>query len=320
MPARTSTVAVEVLNISRRFGDTVALHDVSLRLGPGGVHALLGPNGSGKTTLLRILLGLTEPTSGTVRIMGMPPGRRVRRALVGLVPAGSRTFYHRLSGLENLVFFARLHGMPYAMALARAREVLVQVGLQSAAHLRVGKYSHGMQSCLGLARAFLADPPVLLADEATHDLDPEAARRVQGLVRLAAERGTTVVWATQRVDEIEGFAHTVILLAQGRVRFAGPVEHLLAHSARRYVLNVEDGRSAAGALGEVLSRALGRLGDVTAPPGTADGHVTLDLADGVALGDAIAALAAAGVKVTSCRQERSGMEEAFLRLTGSSMP
>jgi ABC-type multidrug transport system ATPase subunit len=124
--------------LTRRFGEHVALRNVALSVAPGEIHALLGPNGAGKTTLLRILAGLTTPSDGDVWVLGADASRAERawRAQIGLVPSGDRMLYLPLSGLENLVFFARLHGMSRRRARARAEEVLVYVGLSHAAKLR----------------------------------------------------------------------------------------------------------------------------------------------------------------------------------------
>src|SRR5919202_6225407 len=132
-----------------------------------------------------------------------------------------------------MVFFPRLHGVRRGPAARRAAEVLEQVGLADAARQRVGLYSHGMHKRLSVARALLMRPAVLLVDEATHDLDPEGAMRVQALVRAAADEGAAVLWATQRLDEIRDFADRVTLLSAGRVRFAGSVPPLKAPAPHR---------------------------------------------------------------------------------------
>jgi ABC-2 type transport system ATP-binding protein len=222
--------ALEVRDLRRRFGASMAVDGVNFTTAAGEIHALLGPNGAGKTTLLRTLSGLVAPTEGAVKVLGteVTSGSRALHGHVGLVPSGDRTFYLRISGLENLVFFARLHGMRRREAVARSQEVLAAVGLADAARGRVATYSHGMQKRLSIARALLTEPGALLVDEATHDLDPEGARRVRALVAERAAAGAAVVWATQRVDEIVGFAHRVTLLAAGRVRFSGSVGELLA--------------------------------------------------------------------------------------------
>jgi ABC-2 type transport system ATP-binding protein len=185
---------LDARGVSQRFGRKLALSDVSFAIRAGKIHGLLGPNGAGKTTLIRILAGLQHPTEGSVEIAGFRPSanERMFRQHIGFVASGDRTFYLRVSGLENLVFFARLYGMTRREAIHRAEDVLADVNLAGAARKPVGEYSHGMQKRLAVARALLTSPPVLLIDEATHDLDPDAARRVRELVAAAASQGAAV--------------------------------------------------------------------------------------------------------------------------------
>jgi ABC-2 type transport system ATP-binding protein len=308
---------LEARSVSMRFDRTVALADVSLEARAAEIHALLGPNGAGKTTLLRILCGLLSPTEGVARVAGVEAtgSPRSLRRLIGLVPSGDRTFYLRISGLENLVFFARLHGLRRRAAERRAREVLDWVGLGNEGEKPVGVYSHGMQKRLSVARAFLVEPRALLVDEATHDLDPEGAERIRSLVREAAGRGTAVLWTTQRVDEIRGLAERVTLLSDGTVRFAGTVPGLMAHATpARWVLRVRNGRPEHG--DPDLQAALGRAGSIVrAVDGDAE-HYLLTLGADVTLGEALARLSDAGLAILACREERSEIESAFLALTG----
>ena len=304
---------VEVRDVTRRFGERLALDTVSLAVAPGEVHALLGPNGAGKTTLLRTLTGLVAPQAGTARIAGLDAslGDRMVRALTGFVPSGDRTFYLRLSGLENLLFFARLHGLRRRKAKERALEALEQVELGDSARIPVAAYSHGMQKRLSLARALITNPTALLVDEATHDLDPTAAAGVRGLVEELAETGTAVLWTTQRIDEIRDFADRVTLLAGGRVRFSGSVPELMARAeAGRYVLRLDANGSEHGHadLAAVLQDS------ATVAPLDAE-HWLLSLHEGTLLGDAIGALAASGAPILTCHRERSEIEDAFLVLS-----
>ena len=308
---------IDACDLVQVYRSSPALDGVSLTVEPGEIHALLGPNGAGKTTLVRILSGMINPTGGTVDVAGIDAARNPRdlRSVTGIVPSGDRSFYLRISGLENLVFFARMHGFRRRHAVERAGEMLEYVGLASAARKRVGEYSHGMQKRLSVARALLADPRVLLIDEATHDLDPEGSRRVQALVAAAAEHGAAVLWATQRLDEIRGFARTVTLLDHGQVRFQGSVPRLLEHSVpRRYVVRLRNGRPGAIAP-DAAQGALGASATISSPVETGSEQHILVLAEGAVLGDAVAALAAARIQVLACRQERSEVEEAFLALT-----
>lgn len=305
---------IAVREVTRRFGDKLALNGVSLAVDPGSVHALLGPNGAGKTTLLRILTGLLKPTRGDVTIFGERLGGRSLQSRIGFIPAGDRSFYLRISGRENLVFFARLHGIRRSDAFARADRALASVDLAEAARKRVGAYSHGMQKRLSIARALLTEPDVLLVDEATHDLDPEGGRVVRQLVSDLAARGTAVLWTTQRLDEIRGFADRVTLLRSGETCFSGTVPELMAYAIpRRYLLRIRNGTPGSPTLTSRLQDALGRRGTI-APEGGSE-HFVLALADDAVLGEAIAALTATDVHILTCREERSEIEEAFLHLT-----
>lgn len=304
-PPRSTPISA--VAVTRSFGGTTALSEVSLAIASGEVRALLGPNGAGKTTLLRILAGLIDPSAGEVLILGksasLAGGRQAREQL-GFVPSGDRTTYLRLTGLENLIFFARLHGLSRRAAKEKALALLDHVGLGYAADRRTGLYSHGMVKRLSVARALLMDPQILFVDEATHDLDPDGARRVRELVRAAAERGAAVIWATQRLDEIRGFADTATVLEAGRVRFDGTVVELSGRSpARRFLIRVQDGLPAVP-----LPEHLGLL---TAATSHSREHFILELAPEGILGDALLAVAGSGARILSCREERSDIEDAF---------
>jgi ABC-2 type transport system ATP-binding protein len=305
---------IEVDDLERHFGEIQALRGVSLEVRPGEIHGLLGPNGAGKTTLMRVLSGLVEPSGGTAYVLDRRAGRsRDLRRLIGFVPAGERTFYQRLSGLENLVFFARLHGMRKRAANHRALEALEAVGLADAARRPINSYSHGMQKRMSFARALLTDPPVLLVDEATDGLDPTAAHQVRELTRARAAAGAAVLWATQRVEELPGFADSVSLLERGQLRFTGSVGAFAAEAGGgRHLLRLD-----AGGMQDLasLQAALGDRGRVEPARDADPSHVMLDLAGGVPLGAAIAALATVGANVVSCRDERPPIERAFLAMT-----
>jgi ABC-2 type transport system ATP-binding protein len=315
-PERSPVVSAR--DVVRRFGEVVALDGVSLTVGAGEIHGLLGPNGAGKTTLMRILTGLVEADAGEVSIAGCDPAQNTRalRTRIGLVPSGDRSLYLRLTGLENLLFFARLQGLRRKAALARAAEAIEAVGLTDAARIRVGVYSHGMQKRLSVARGLLTDPVVLLVDEATHDLDPEAAENIRSLVRELAARGTAILWTTQRVDEVRGFADAVTLLAQGQVRFAGTVPELMAHALpRRYLVHLRSRDQREPPPADALQKALEGVGSITAGANGGGDHHLLALRDDVLLGDALARIGDAGYELLGCRDERSEVEEAFLSLT-----
>jgi len=305
--------ALRTRQLTRRFGAHTALSNVDLAVHAGEILAVLGPNGAGKTTLLRLLTSLVEPTDGSIEVLGRPAaGTRRQRVQtpVGFVPSGDRTFYLRLSGRENLRFFARMHGMRGAAARRRSDELLDIVGLAQVADQAVGRYSHGMQKRLSVARGLLVRPPVLLVDEATHDLDPAGGALIRDLIKTIASDGTAVLWATQRLEELSGFADAVLVLVDGRVRHHGPFEDLLRRApARRYILTLGDRPDQS-----TLRHAAASAARVDVLPGPHP-RVLLELHPDAVLGHAICAISNAGNEVVACREERSEVLQAFLRVT-----
>jgi ABC-2 type transport system ATP-binding protein len=218
-----------------------------------------------------------------------------------------------------MAFFARLQGFGRKDALARAQDLLGQVGLAEHAHKRVQTYSHGMQKRLSFARALLTEPDVLLIDEATHDLDPHAARAVRELTLRAASQGTAVVWTTQRLEELRGFAHRVTLLNLGAVCFKGTVHELIGRQVpRRYMLKLQNGGTPPVVLAESLDRLLGSTATIESAPLAGEDDYILALEQGHVLGDALSALDRGGVRILTVQEERSGIEEAFVSLTNGS--
>jgi ABC-type multidrug transport system ATPase subunit len=188
------------------------------------------------------------------------------------------------------------------------------VGLADAARRPVNGYSHGMQKRLGFARALLGEPAVLLVDEATHDLDPVAARGIRDLARDRARAGAAILWATQRVEELTGFADRVTVLQDGVVRFQGSPSMLAGHaSTARHTVRVAPLTRPADAH---LAAALDGLATVEPVAAGDPAHLLLTLAPGVPLGRALAALTAAGAEVLACREESPPIEAGFLSVTG----
>ncbi|HJQ96540.1 MAG TPA: ABC transporter ATP-binding protein [Acidimicrobiia bacterium] len=305
---RASAATVEALGVSREFNGRHVISHLDLELGPGEIHALLGPNGAGKTTVLRMVAGLMTPSGGHLRVVHGDPGDREIRGLIGWAPASDRSFYLRLSGRQNLTFFGRLHGMSRPEAQELAKRWIASVGLEESGSRPVRLYSHGMVKRLVVARALMCNPKVLVIDEATHDLDPLGADQIRDLVKGSAENGATVMWATQRIGELPGFAHSVTVLDQGAVRFSGSVDDLAAQAGTKSYLVAIEGGDAADLL-ELPWGTLSRLGK--------GARWRLELLQGVSLTEVFSELAARGITVMSCAEERPDVERGFLRLTGS---
>jgi ABC-2 type transport system ATP-binding protein len=227
-----------VRSLGRDFGPQRVLTRVDLAVARGEVRGLLGPRGAGKSTLLRVLAGHVGATSGDARVLGSSPGAAALRGRVALVEAGGDAAYQRISGIENLTFAGRMHGMTQREAFGRAEALLLEAGLDGAAQVAVGEWTPGMRRGLAVARALMTEPEVLLIDAPADELDPDAAAAARALVAARAARGAAVLWAAQRLDELSGVASTVTLLAAGRVRYEGAVSALAARcvqpgSARR---------------------------------------------------------------------------------------
>ncbi len=252
--------AVEVQRVSKTFRPgwtwwrgssrplVRALRDVSLSVEAGAVRVLLGPNGSGKTTLLKILSTLLLPDAGQVRVCGADAAanpRQVRRN-VGFAIASERSFFQRLTARENLEFFASLEEVPRRERAARIKWALEQAGIADAANTLAYKLSSGMYQRLGIARAILKQPSVLLLDEPTRSIDPGGAARFWELVRGVAAAGAGVVLATHNFEEAAAVADEVSVLRQGVLTSLGVRSNTSVAELRQfYFQQVEPERATA---------------------------------------------------------------------------
>jgi ABC-2 type transport system ATP-binding protein len=215
--------------LTKRYGRVVAVEDLNLEVAEGEVFGLLGPNGSGKTTTILMLLGLTEPTSGEARVLGLDPMREPLKvkAKVGYLP-DQVGFYGELTAWENLRYTTRLLGLPEAEAKARMEEVLRRMGLWEVRDRRVSAFSRGMRQRLGLAEVLLKRPKVAILDEPTLGLDPEAAREFLDLIKGLKAEGITVLLSSHLLHQVQEICDRVGLFHKGRLALLGRVEELAA--------------------------------------------------------------------------------------------
>lgn len=223
---------METINLSKSYGSIVAVDALSVRLMPGEIYGLLGPNGAGKTTTILMLLGLTTPTSGTARVLGLDPAHRaldVKRR-VGYLP-DAVGFYGRLTGRENLRYTADLNGIPPDEAEGVIDDLLGRVGLTDAADRPTAGYSRGMLQRLGIADALVKDPAVLILDEPTTSIDPAGVVELLALIRtLVAERGVGVLLSSHLLGQVERLCDRVGIFWRGRLLAEGTVADLAAQA------------------------------------------------------------------------------------------
>jgi ABC-2 type transport system ATP-binding protein len=302
--------AIATYGLSKRFEDLMAVDDLSLAVEPGTLYGFLGPNGAGKSTTIRMLLGLVFPTAGRIELLGQPVGDQLRR--VGAL-VEEPAFWGYLSGRRNLQYHARASGPPQDRRdrLARIEEMLQLVGLGEAADKKVKAYSHGMRQRLGIARALLGVPELLVLDEPTTGLDPAGMREVRQLLRSLADRGITVFVSSHLLAEVEAMCDRVGVLAHGRLVAEGSPT-ALRPSGNVLRVTIDDPHRA--------REALAGLDHLEVEPIGAD-ELRVRLAPPMTAAQVTATLVRAGLAVSAVIPEREKLEDVFLALTeGSDAP
>jgi ABC-2 type transport system ATP-binding protein len=219
---------IETHALTKRYGTVTAVDGLDLTLNQGEVFGLLGPNGSGKTTTILMILGLTEPTSGKVRVLGVDPARRPLqvKTRVGYLP-DQVGFYDDMTARENLSYTARLNRIPPVEAAERITACMRRIGLSDEAVDRpVSTFSHGMRQRLGLAELLVKEPEVVILDEPTLGLDPEAARQFLRLIRGLKDDGITILLASHLLHQVQAVCDRVGLFRKGKMFLEGPVRDL----------------------------------------------------------------------------------------------
>ncbi|MFI7612466.1 ATP-binding cassette domain-containing protein [Nonomuraea terrae] len=223
---------ISLRGLTKRYGDRVAVDDLSLELKPGAVTGFLGPNGAGKSTTMRLVLGLDRPSAGTALVGGVPY-HRIKNPLrtVGAL-LDARAVHPGRSGRAHLLALARSNGIPRR----RVDEVLEMVGMAGAAGKRAGTLSLGMSQRLGIAAALLGDPEVLLFDEPVNGLDPDGVRWVRGLMRSLAAQDRTVFVSSHLMSEMQLTADHLVVIGKGRLIMDAPLAEVIAGSSLTAVL------------------------------------------------------------------------------------
>ncbi len=297
---------IETSGLTKRYGRLTAVDNLNLAIEKGEIYGLLGPNGSGKTTTILMLLGLTEPTEGEVRVLGLDPARQPLsvKAHAGYLP-DSVGFYDNLTARENLIYIAKLNGLKRAEAYRRIDAALERIGLADAAEKRVGEFSRGMRQRLGVAELIIKEPQIIIMDEPTLGLDPEATRSFLALIRELKEDGITFLLSSHLLQQVQSVCDRVGLFRNGRIVLEGAVSDLARQvlgDAYRIFVDVEQPDAAI----EAALRELPHVTDVRLNGRTYVVEATDDYR-----ADTATAVVRAGGRLTALNVEQASLDDIY---------
>jgi len=303
-----NNLVLETKNLTKHYGDFIAVENLNLAIKKGEVFGLLGPNGAGKTTTILMLLGLTEPTKGQVRVLGFDPARQPLsvKARVGYMP-DQVGFYDELTARENLIYIAKLNGIPRDQVRNRVEAAIERVHLTPVIDKRAGTFSRGMRQRLGLADVLIKNPQLIIMDEPTQGLDPELAHEFLDLIQSLKEEGTTILISSHLLHQVQVICDRVGLFSKGRLVLQGTVPEL----ARKvlggaYRVQIQADGSAAK-----LRKALQDLRDVK-NVNLANGRFEIEAQRDIRA-DAADAVIKAGGRLQSLNVESQNLDDIYTR-------
>jgi len=307
---------IETINLTKKYGELIALNNLNLTINQGDCFGFIGPNGAGKTTTIKILATLLKPTWGEARIDGKVIGYQNPqiRPIIGYVPdfMGS---YDDMVVTEYLEFFAAAYNIHGKQREQVVRDVLDLTDLNYKANSEVNGLSRGMQQRLSIARVLLHDPKVLLLDEPASGLDPRARIEIRELLKELRRMGKTIIISSHILHELAELCNTVGIIERGQLLFSGLVSDIMAKARTGYVVHVTvDGKEELAA--DMLRQVKGvKTVDLVQNNGTARLDITIDRDSGLPVSDIPSRLVANGFRLTSMQEEQVNLETAFMRLT-----
>jgi ABC-2 type transport system ATP-binding protein len=303
--------AVEVSNLTKRYGDVLAVNDVGFSVRQGELFGFLGPNGAGKTTTINMLTGLARLDAGKIRISGIECTSNPKAAqhLIGVVPDESN-LYPELTGFENLCFCAALYGMRKKERQKRARELLETFGLADAADRKFAGYSRGMKRKLTFAAGIIHKPPILFLDEPTTGIDVASARQVRQIIAGLHRVGTTVFLTTHYIEEAERLCERIAFIVNGRIIRTDTVADLLQPVQGKHVMLLSVSNSGANLCKDMLA----------AFPNYSfqddQGQIRIESAEPVNIAPLVRFLDERKIEVTEARRYLPSLEDVFVQVTG----
>lgn len=306
------SLAIEVKNLTKYYGDLLAVDEINFQVGEGEVFGFLGPNGAGKTTTQRMLATLLEPTAGQIHIQGHDLSQSPYQAkrVMGLVPEESNV-YTELTAWGNLMFTARLYRVPAERRQSRARELLDSFGLWEKRDVKVEEFSKGMQRRLSIAMAIIHQPRLLFLDEPTPGLDAQSARTIRDLIREMNAQGTTVFLTTHQIEEANQLCDRVAIINHGKIAAIDTPEKL--KSAFQRVQSVEISFESNG---EIADDVLGNVPQVSKVVKRGDKWRMYTEDPPALLFELTDFARSQGKKILSLNTLSPSLEDVFLEITG----
>jgi ABC-2 type transport system ATP-binding protein len=307
--------AIEVKNLTKNYGEIVAVNNISFEVREGEIFGFLGPNGAGKTTTIRMLTGLSKPTTGTARVSGYEIESEIVEAKkhIGVVPEISN-LYDELSAFKNLLFMAQLYGIPRSQRKAKAEELLKTFGLYERKDHLFGTFSRGMKRALTIAAALIHSPTLLFLDEPTVGLDVVAARSLRNLISDFRRQGVTIFLTTHYLEEADLLCNRIAILVKGKILKIDTPEMLKAVAEEESIIEISFEKIVPKIL-EELSEKLPKLKIL------ATGHNTVRVFGGIptyVLETVLQYAKEKGVEIDKVNSIKPSLEDAFIKITGLS--
>ena len=303
---------IKVEGLTKRYGEVVAVNDISFSVNRGELFGFLGPNGAGKTTTIDVLTGLARLDAGSIDIGGIDCTHNPKAAqhLVGVVPDESN-LYPELTGFDNLCFCAALYGMQKNERQQRARELLDTFGLTEAAGRKFGGYSKGMKRKLTFAAGIIHRPGILFLDETTTGIDVASARQVRQIIAGLHDKGATVFLTTHYIEEAERLCERIAFIVNGKIVRTDRTADLLQPVKGRNILLLSISDSGGDLSHEMMQAFPNYRVQSTAP-----GKLRMESTEPVIVGPLVRFLEERGVQVTEARRQVPSLEDVFVEVTG----
>ncbi len=302
---------LKIENLAKSFNGTTAVDRISFEVRKGEIFGFLGPNGAGKTTTINMISGLLKPDAGAIHLDGrdMLSGGPALRKNLGVVPQDV-ALYEELNAVENLRFWGGLYGLAGAPLRRRIDELLEATGLADRAKERVAGYSGGMKRRLNMAAGMVHKPKLLLLDEPTVGIDPQARNHMLGLVRIFAKQGTTILYTTHYLDEAESLCGRLAIIDHGRILASGTQDAIKRIVGENRLLKVTGRFSRTAA--ERLQKKIRSLTVVSA----AENEAVFSLPVAQGTGRFLEALIAGGLEIENVGIKEPSLDSVFIKLTG----